>query len=130
MRFVRQIGSQLDLLNNLFCHEPDNMPNQIIVQVDRAGRICRTFVFDEFIIVVRAVILSFSALSEKNRFTARSAQKFVLPCVGLTYNCGDVNTLELSYYCVFQTRQARASIYICTTCVRNNRSRDGRGGKT
>jgi hypothetical protein len=33
------------------------------------------------------------------------------------------------YYCVFQARHAKASIYICTTCVGNNRSRDGRGGK-
>ncbi len=31
--------------------------------------------------------------------------------------------------CVFQYRQARASIYICTKCVRYNRSHDGRGGK-
>ncbi len=30
---------------------------------------------------------------------------------------------------VFQARQAKASIYICTTDVGNNRSRDGRGGK-
>jgi hypothetical protein len=33
------------------------------------------------------------------------------------------------YYCVFQYRLSRASIYICTTCVRYNRSHDGRGGK-
>ncbi len=30
---------------------------------------------------------------------------------------------------VFQARQATAGIYICTTDVGNNRSRDGRGGK-
>jgi hypothetical protein len=30
---------------------------------------------------------------------------------------------------VFQARQVTAGIYICTTCVGNNRSRDGRGGK-
>jgi hypothetical protein len=44
----------------------------------------------------------------------------------------DVNTLRvrlLLCYCVFQARQAKASIYICTTHVGNNRSRDSRGGK-
>jgi hypothetical protein len=30
---------------------------------------------------------------------------------------------------VFQARQATVGIYICTTDVGNNRSRDGRGGK-
>jgi hypothetical protein len=41
----------------------------------------------------------------------------------------DVNTLRAELLCVFQARQAKASIYICTTDVGNNRSCDGRGGK-
>ena len=36
---------------------------------------------------------------------------------------------EPSYNCVFQYRQARASMYTYTTCMRYNRPRDGRGGK-
>jgi hypothetical protein len=42
----------------------------------------------------------------------------------------DVNTLRAELATtVYQARQAKASIYICTTVVRYNRSRDGRGGK-
>ena len=41
----------------------------------------------------------------------------------------DVNMLRAELLlCISVYRQARASIYICTTSVRYNRSRDGRGG--